>query len=151
MKSFDKIKITLCFIIISFVFTTNANGQCKKFTKNYCLPTLTPYINNGQLTSAILNPGDSADVELTFNADKEYRILVCSQDQIGNVQFKVLDNTRKVLYKSDENDKNPHWDFKVNHTQKFVVQLTVPPMEKSVQKTNLVPNGCVSLLVGFKK
>jgi len=24
-------------------------------------------------------------------------------------------------------------------------------MEKSVQKTNLVPNGCVSLLVGFKK
>jgi len=151
MKSLNNITLTFCLIIASLIFNIDANAQCKRYTKNYCLPTLAPYMHNGQLTSAILNPGDSADVELTFNANKEYRILVCSQDQIGKVQFKVLDNTRKVLYKSDENDKNPYWDFKVNHTQKFVVQLTVPPMEKSVQKTNLVPNGCVSLLVGFKK
>src|SRR5665811_1096139 len=100
-------------------------------------------MHNGQLTSALLNPGDSADVEFTFNEGKEYRILVCSQEQIGNVQFKVLDNTRKVLYKSGEDDINPYWDFKVTHTQKFIVQLILPPMEKSIQKNNMVPNGCV--------
>jgi len=151
MKSLNNTLFAFCFILMSFVFVTKANAQCKKFTKNYCLPTLAPYMHNGQLTSAVLNPGDSADIELTFNANTEYRILICSQDQIGNVQFKVLDNTRKVLYKSNPDDKNSSWDFKVNHTQKFVIQLIVPPMEKSVQKTNLVPNGCVSLLVGFKK
>ena len=151
MESFNKIIVTSCLIVVSFVFATNANAQCKRFTVIHCLPTLAPYMHNGQLTSAVLNPGDSADVEFTFNADKEYRILVCSQEQIGNVQFKVLDNTRKVLYKSDPNVTNPFWDFKVNHTQKFIVQITIPPMEKSIQKTNLVPTGCVSLLVGFKK
>lgn len=151
MKLFNRTSLIICVIIASFVLTTDVSAQCKRYTKKYCLPSLSPYMHNGQLTSAILNPGDSADIELTVNAGKEYRVLVCSQEQIGNVQFKILDNTRKVLYKSDEEDQNPFWDFKVTHTQKFIVQLTVPKMEKDIQKTNLVPNGCVALLVGFKE
>jgi hypothetical protein len=137
--------------VASFVLTLDANAQCKRYTKKYCLPSLSPFMHNGQLTSAVLNPGESADVELTFNSGKEYRVLVCSQEQIGNVQFKILDVTGKVLYESDPEEQNPHWDFKVTHTQKFTVQLLVPAMKKDIQKTNLVPNGCVSLLVGFKE
>ena len=151
MTLFSKISVLTCVVLASFVFTIDANAQCKKYTKKYCLPALSPYLHNGQLTSAVLNPGDSADVPMTFNAGKEYRILICSQEQIGNVQFKVLDNTRKVLYESDPEVSNPYWDFKVANTQQFIVQLSVPKMEKSNQKTNLVPNSCVALLVGFKE
>ena len=151
MKLLNKILLTTGIVLVSFVFTIEANAQCKKYTKKYCLPSLSPYMHNGQLTSAILNPGDSADVAMTFNAGKEYRILICAQDQIGKVQFKVLDKSRKVLYKSNPEESNPHWDFKVINTQQFIVQLTVPAMEKSNQKNNLVPNGCVALLVGFKE
>ena len=151
MRLFNKISLTICVILASFVFTINANAQCKRYTKRECLPSLSPYMHNGQLTSAVLYPGDSADVALTFNAGKEYRILVCNQEQIGNVQFKVLDKSRKVLYKSDPKNANPSWDFKVANTQQFIVQLTVPAMKKSNQKNNLVPNGCVALLVGFKE
>ncbi len=138
-------------VLLIISFGIDANAQCKRYTKKYCLPTLSPYMHNGQLTSAVLNPGDSADVAMTFNAGKEYRILVCSQEQIGNVQFKILDKTRKVLYKSDPEEHNSYWDFKVENTQQFVIQLTVAPLEKSNQKNNLMPNGCVALLVGFKK
>ena len=151
MRLFDKLSLTVCIIIASFVFTTDAQGQCKRYTKKYCLPSLSPYMHNGQLTSAVLVPGDSADVQLTFNAGKEYRILVCNQEQIGNVQFKVLDKSRKILYKSDPKEANPSWDFKVENTQQFIIQLTVPAMKKSIQKTNMVSTGCVALLVGFKE
>jgi len=151
MKLFNKIIITTAVILVSFALTIDANAQCKRYTKKYCLPSLSPYMHNGQLTSAILNPGDSADVEMTFNAGKEYRILVCNQEQIGKVQFKILDKSRKILYKSDPESHHPFWDFKVENTQQFIIQLTVPPMVKNVQKLDLVPNGCVSLLVGFKE
>ena len=138
-------------LVLFSSLTIGANAQCKRYTKKYCLPSLNPYMHNGQLTSAVLNPGDSADIEMTFNAGKEYRLLVCNQEQIGNVQFKVLDKSRKVLYKSNPKDANPSWDFKVDNTQQFIVQLVVPAMKKDNQKTNLVPNGCVALLVGFKE
>ncbi len=138
-------------IVLFSSLTIDANAQCKRYTKKYCLPSLSPYMHNGQLTSAVLNPGDSADIEMTFNAGKEYRLLVCNQEQIGNVQFKVLDKSRKVLYKSDPEDANPSWNFKVENTQQFTVQLVVPAMKKNNQRTSLVPNGCVALLVGFKK
>ncbi|NQX97011.1 MAG: hypothetical protein HRT73_03905 [Flavobacteriales bacterium] len=151
MKLFNKTALLVSVILALLTFTTDVNAQCKRYTKKECLPSLNPYIHNGQLTSAVLYPGDSADVAMTFNAGKEYRILVCNQEQIGNVQFKVLDKTRKVLYKSDSKKSNPSWDFKVENTQQFIIQLTVPVMEKDNQKTNLVPNGCVSLLVGFKE
>ncbi len=151
MTLFNKIAVTTVLILASVVLTVDANAQCKRYTKKYCLPSLSPYMHNGQLTSAVLNPGDSADIAMTFNAGKEYRVLICNQEQIGNVQFKVLDKSRKVLYKSDPEQHNPSWDFKVENTQQFIIQLTVPKMEKSNQKTNLVPNGCVALLVGFKE
>ena len=151
MGSFNKIALVVGLILSSLVISSDANAQCKKYTKKYCLPSLSPYIHNGQLTSAVLIPGDSADVAMTFNAGKEYRIIVCNQEQIGKVQFKILDNTRKVLYKSDEKEENPSWDFKVDNTQQLTIQLLVPKMEKSNQKTSMVPTGCVSLLVGFKE
>ena len=151
MKLFNKLAIITGVILASFVLTIDANAQCKRYTKKYCLPALSPYLHNGQLTSAILNPGDSADVAMTFNAGKEYRILVCNQEQIGKVQFKILDKSRIILYKSDPNDENAYWDFKVTNTQQLIIQLTVPAMDKNVQKLDLVPNGCVSLLVGFKE
>jgi hypothetical protein len=151
MKLFNNIIITTVVILISFVFTIDANAQCKRYTKKYCLPSLSPYMHNGQLTSAILNPGDSADIEMTFNAGKEYRILACNQEQIGKVQFKILDKSRKILYKSDPDKEKPFWDFKVTNTQQFIIQLTVSPMVKNAQKLDLIPNGCVSLLVGFKE
>lgn len=151
MKLFSNpfLGVVLVAVLITFTFDTKA--QCKSYTKKHCLPSLTPYIHNGQLTSAVLNPGDEADIDMTFNAGKEYRILVCNQEQIGDVQFKVLDQTRKVLYESDPEQTNPYWDFNMENTQNLIIQLTVPKIDKSNQMTRLTPNGCVALLVGFKE
>jgi len=152
MKLFNKYIIPFFAVIVLLQFSANATAQCKRYTKKNCLPVLAPFTHNGQLTSAQMAPGESAEISLTFNAGKDYRILVGAQEMIGQVQFKVLDNKRKVLYESDPKDKTttPYWDFNVAQTQQLYVQINVPKMEKSNQKTNIVPFGCVSVLVGFK-
>jgi hypothetical protein len=151
MKLFHKITLIASVLIGLLCLTNTVSAQCRGFTKKRCFPSLSPYIHNGQLTSAILRPGDSADIDLIFNAGKEYKIVLCSQDQLGDVHFKILDQSRKVLYESTPEEKNPSWSFKVENTQQLIVQLKVPKMEKSNQRNNIVPNGCVALLVGFKK
>ena len=150
MKLFNKNGWIVCLIIAISTLTIDANAQCKKFTKKHCLPSLAPFIHNGQLTSAIFNGGETADIEMTFNAGKEYRILVCGQDFFGNVQFKVLDNTRKVLYSSSELETNPSWDFKAATTQQLIIQVSTPKPDKKNQLAQLSARGSVSILVGFK-
>ena len=110
MKLFNKI-VTPITVVLLLLVSINSSAQCKRYTKKNCLPSLAPYLHNGQLTSAYMMPGDSADVMMTFNAGKEYRILICSQELIGKVQFKVLDKKRKVLYTSDKDEINPFWNF----------------------------------------
>lgn len=149
MKSFNK-KSLILLLILGGLFSSSADAQCKRFTKKYCLPTLTPYTHNGKLISSTFFPGEKADLELTFNAGKSYRILVCSQDLIGQVKFIVMDKTRKILYKSKEGETNPYWDFKMATTQDLIIQVDIPAQEKSNQKNNIMPKGCVSIMIGFK-
>ncbi len=151
MKSLNKLTLVFVLLLSSTLFSIDANAQCKRYTKKNCLPSLAPYTHNGKLISAIFNPGETADIELTFNAGKQYRVLVCSQELIGKVQFKVLDKTRKILFESDKEAENPYWDFKVSNTQELIIQVSVPEMEnQKSQLTQLTPNGCVAVMIGFK-
>lgn len=151
MKSFNNSFNSIVFtLLLTVVLSIDASAQCKRFTKRNCLPSLDAYQHNGQLTTAMFSPGENADIEMTFNAGKTYRILACSQETIGNAELQVLDKTRKVLYTSKDGEQNPYWDFKVANTQQLIIHIKIPEMEKTNQKTDIMPNGCVSLLVGFK-
>lgn len=150
MKLLNKILLFTCVLFASFVFSIDASAQCKRYVKKDCLPSLNPYLHNGQLTSKVLNPGGTVDVKLTFNGGKKYRILLCSEEELEGVQFIVLDKYRRMLYESDPKQKNPYWDFKVRNTQQFFVKIIVPPM-KDDETESSIPKGCVSLMVGFKE
>jgi hypothetical protein len=123
-------------------------SQCKGFTKKQCLPVLEPYLYNGQLNSAILNEGDVAELLLTFYGGQDYRILVCSQDMLGNVEFKLFDTERNPIFSNKEHGLVNVWDFSANSTQQLIVQVKVPSAET---KTDIVNSGCVSILIGFKE
>jgi hypothetical protein len=151
MKLLSKNLLPIGLLICLGLLSIDTNAQCKRFTKRNCVPSLAPFIHNGQLTSAVFSPGETADIEMTFNAGKEYRIIVCGQEMLGNVQFMVLDKSRKVLYKSGEDETNPSWDFKVAKTQQLIIQIIVPKVDQKNQLTQLTPTGCVSILIGFKE
>jgi len=150
MKLFNSKIIGGVLAVFFIAITCLANAQCKRFTKKNCLPNLSPYTHNGQLTSAYLTPGETADVLLSFNAGKTYRILTCSQELIGHVAFKVKNKEGVVIYKSPFGAQNPSWDFKVTNTQQLTIQIYVPEMESNNKAVTLTPNGCVAVMVGFK-
>lgn len=138
------LKLFLLAALISFSFVSNA--QCKQFTKKYCLPTIEPFTYNGQLNSAVLNEGDVAELLLTFYSGQSYRIMVCNQETLGTLQFKLLDTERNLIFDNKDHDSVTFWDFKANSTQQLIVQVIVPELEKRV---DMVASGCVSILVGF--
>lgn len=136
------------FFVLAALLSTSllSNAQCKQFTKKYCLPAIEPFTYNGQLNSAVLNEGDIAELLLTFYSGQSYRIMVCNQDMLGSLQFKLLDTERNLIFDNKDHDSVQFWDFKANSTQQLIVQVIVPEQEKRVE---MVASGCVSILVGF--
>jgi hypothetical protein len=139
-------KLVIIALVIGLPFMVNA--QCKGFTKKECLPAIKPFVYNGQLNSAVLNEGDVAELLLTFYSGQDYRIYVCSQELLGNVEFKLLDTDRNTLFFNKDHDYVKFWDFKSNSTQQLIVQVRIPQAETH---TDIVQSGCVSILVGFKE
>lgn len=124
-------------------------SQCRSFTKKKCLPMLEGYIQNDNFNSAVLIPGDEAELLLTFYADKEYRLLVCGHPVLGELEYEVLDTDEETIYSSAKSDKEDNiFDFKVATTQQLIVRIRVPEGENP---SALVHEGCVSVMVGSKE
>lgn len=122
-------------------------AQCKGFVKKSGLPKLSPFISNGQSNNTTMRPGDNAEIIMNFFSGQDYRIVVTGQPILGTVQFKVKDMTGSVLYNSTEHDDSDFFDFRVNNTQQLKVEVIIPPYTGDNQ---IIPTGCVAILVGFK-
>lgn len=133
----------LCLLLI-FHFTGKA--QCKTLAKKQCFPQLSPFTQNGQFNSTRLAPGETAEVQMTFYSGKNYRLLICAEGVLGDVNFKVTDTDKQELYNSKKADTKS-WDFNVASTQQLFIFVEVPPSDAP---TKIIPEGCVSILVGFK-
>jgi hypothetical protein len=59
-----------------------------------------------------------------------------------------MDQSRKVLFDSQKNDSPDFWDFKSKSTQQLIVEVTTPTSQTT---SSVLPSGCVTVLVGFKK
>ncbi len=124
-----------------------AVGQCNNFTKKTCIPQLSPYIFNGQVNATLLNEGDVAEVVLTFYANQDYRLLICSESLLGNIEFRLYDTQNTLLFDNKKYDYAKMWDFNSTATQQIRVEIEVP---EGLDLDNIAKNGCVSILVGFK-
>ena len=140
-------KILLPFVFVSLFLgaSLTSQAQCKTFTKTHCLPSLKPYIYNGQLNSAILAEGDVAELLLTFHKGEKYRIYVCNQKILGDVQFKVFDTQKNLLFDKSRHTKQPYWDFVSNATQQLIIRIVVPKQGSH----DVLKEGCVTILMGF--
>ena len=108
------------------------------------------YVQNDNFNSAVLIPGDEAELLLTFYAGKEYRLLVCGHPVLGDLEFEVLDTDDEVIYTNlDQEDKSDaKFDFKVATTQQLIVRVRVPEAESI---STLIHEGCVSVMIGSKE
>jgi hypothetical protein len=127
-----------------------ASSQCRSFTRKKCLPMLEGYVQNENFNSAVLIPGDEAELLLTFYKGKDYRLLICSHPILGDaIQFDVYNTAEEKIYSNLDASGNlvgNSFDFKVANTQQLIVRLRVP----GENSKTLVHQGCVSVLVGSK-
>lgn len=147
MKHLSLPKAIVSSLLIAFPFTA-AVAQCNTFIKKKCMYKIQPFTNNGQMNTSTVTAGQNSEMNMTFYAGQAYRILVCSEEALGEVSFKVMDMSHKVVFDSKQNDLPDFWDFKVKNTQQFIVHVDVPT---SSSPSTVQPSGCVSVMVGFKK
>jgi len=134
-------------IFVLCIFTSViAEAQCKTFAKRDCLPLLGPYIHDGNYHAAQLVAGEEAEMYKTFYSDMDYRVVVCGEENLQNIEFLVMDANRNVLYSNKENGYNKTWDFKLQSSQqlKLVIRVSSPSKFGSVP-----PSGCVAIMFGF--
>jgi len=131
-------------IALLTLFAATTSAQCRTFTKKNCLPTLDGYVQNENYNSAVLIPGDEAELELTFLAGTDYRVAVCAHPVLGAVEFDVLDEQGiRVWSNSDGSD---HLDFRMENAQRLRFRVKVPETDAAI-----LHEGCVSILLGSKE
>jgi len=135
--------LTLVLLTVSF----NANGQCKAFAKKICIPELGAYTHDGNYHAAVLVEGEEAELYKTFYSDMEYRVAITGEDKIPEVEFKVLDANKNVLYSNKDANYAKTWDFKLQSSQQLKIVVKV----NSFNKPGDTPaSGCVAIMFGFK-
>ena len=144
MRIYRLIPILALFIVAA---TVNVDAQCKAFAKKVCLPELGPFVHDGNYHAAVLVEGEEAELYKTFYSDMEYRVAICGEDKLPNVEFKVLDANKNVLYSNKDANFAKTWDFKLQSSQQLKLIVKV----SSFNAPGDTPaSGCVSIMFGFK-
>jgi hypothetical protein len=109
------------------------------------MTTMDGYVTNDNYNSAILIPGDEAELMLTFLGGRDYRVNVCAHPVLGKVKFDIFDTRGKLLFSSDHANGKSYVDFKMASTQQLMVRVSVP-----ASKSAILHEGCLTVLVGSK-
>jgi len=133
-------------IFFMLVSTFYGLSQCDEFVKQECLPQLGTFTDIGKKNLAVLLPGDTAQIGVTFYRLHQYRVVVCAQPDLGKVSFRLMDRKGSVLFDSKSHNNPLFWDFNTQVTESVIIQLIVP----SVAANQVAQTGCVYLLVGIK-
>lgn len=140
------IRIIPLLLLLMFIMA-DAGAQCKGFAKKSCLPELGAYTHDGNYHAAILVEGEEAELYKTFYADMEYRVAVCGADNLPNIEFRLMDANRNVLFSNKDKDYARTWDFKLQSSQQLKLVVKVTSFN---QPGDTPASGCVSIMFGFK-
>jgi len=139
---FSLIAILLAFIPVML------NAQCKGFAKKICKVEISPFIHDGNYHAAILTMGEEAELYKTFYSDTDYRIAVCGTENMPDIEFRIIDQDRNVIYTNKSRDYARIWDFRLESSQQLKIFVKVPITADAADE---LLSGCVSIMFGFKE
>ncbi len=139
--------VSILFVVFALV-PFKADGQCKQFAKNTCKVGLSPYQHDGNYHAAILLEGEEAELYKTFYSDTQYRIGICGANNLGEIEFSIIDGNGKVLYNNKFNGYEWKWDFKLDSSQQLKIVVKVPVTNSMSDEPK---EGCVAIMFGFKE
>ena len=143
MKLYRIIPILALFLITSVI----ADAQCKAFAKRDGLPLLSGYVHDGNYHAAVLVAGEEAELYKTFYSDMDYRVAICGEATLPDIEFLIIDANRNIIYSNKENNYSKTWDFKLQSSQQLRIVIKVNAASRT---GSALPSGCVSIMFGFK-
>ena len=139
-------RIIPIFVLLLFTSVV-ADAQCKTFAKRDCLPLLGSYTHDGNYHAAVLVEGEEAELYKTFYSDMDYRVAICGEENLPNIEFYIVDSNRNIIYSSKDNNYSKTWDFKLQYSQQLKFIVKVSSQQKQAGQAPL--SGCVSIMFGF--
>jgi hypothetical protein len=124
------------------------NAQCKGFAKKLCKVELYPYTHDGNYHAAVLSTGEEAELYKTFYSDTDYRITICGADNLPDIEFRIIDSDRNVLYSNKDKQYARSWDFRLEASQQLKIAVKVPAAEGMPEEAD---QGCVAIMFGFQE
>ena len=88
-----------------------------------------------------------------FYKGQHYRIAVCADESLGNIQFTIR-NAKRQLYFDNHGEEIKNFDFRVSTTQQLIISLIIPKSfansnEGEAEEKEEI-SGCVSAITGFR-
>lgn len=142
----------LCVFSIS-VFITHAQVStftCNHFKRKGCKRKVNMgnYNTNGQLLVAPLVPGESAELSMTFYRGHDYRVILCGEEHLGKLEFKIMDSRGNELFNNKDFEMTQDWDFSMTTTKRLIIVAGASGKTTTGQAAE---EGCVNLIVGNRK
>ena len=141
----QKAYISALFILFLTIFSSvSAQAQCKAFVRT-CVPELHPYIHDGSYQAVIMGEGEEAEVYKTVFSGQQYRLYICVDKALPDVEFIVSDIRRNILFDNRKNDNTAMWNFRPTASQQIKITIRIPKKSSGSEQAF----GCVSVLFGL--
>ena len=142
--------LAIAAFLLGMAFSSqDSHAQCKAFVKSGCLPEIAPYIHDGNYQAVIMSEGEEAEVYKTIFAGQQYRLMVCIDTVLPDIEFVVSDIRRNILFDNRKNGNVKVWDFKPDASQQIKITVRVPKSQKQDAFAQEILFGCVGLLFGL--
>ena len=135
----------VAFLLATAFSSQEMQAQCKNFVKSSCIPQLKPFIHDGNYQAVTMSEGEEAEVYKTVFAGQKFRLIICTENALPDVEFVVSDNRRTVLFDNRKNGNVKIWDFKPEVSQQIKVTIRIPKPKKE----GSAASGCVGVLFGM--
>jgi hypothetical protein len=133
--------------VLIFAASLKVDAQCKAFAKKECIPELGSYTHDGNYHAAILVEAEEAELYKTFYSDMEYRVAIVGEDKLPDVEFRIMDSNKNVLYSNKDANFAKTWDFRLESSQQLKLVVKVSSFNQS---GDIPASGCVAIMFGFK-
>nr|WP_320119116.1 hypothetical protein [uncultured Marinifilum sp.] len=126
----------------------SAYSQCRQFAKTKCKPRLENFIHDGNYNAVILNLGEEVELHKVFFGDQKYRIVLCPEEHLPAVHFKIMNIDQKIIYDNKSDAYADTYDFELDESA--TLKISIKFVKENGEKFDRSISGCVAMLFGLE-
>ena len=114
--SIKNITSVVALIVLSLTINISANAQCTPVAKAG-IKKLAPYTHNGVVNNVTVILDEPSEIHLAVYRGLNYKFQIGSEDALGKVTFRILDENKTEIYNSATSADPLSWIFFSNSSQ----------------------------------